>query len=151
MDPEKTYLELFDLKTRQMSQLPGSQRIFAPRWSPDGRFIVALSADNNRLMLYDVKTEKWQRLDTDLRFGYLAWSRDSAYVYFDTFLSKDSGYFRLRISDSKVDKIIDFRNARLFRGQFGPGSWTGLGPGDVPLFPRDISTQEIYAFDLQLP
>ena len=33
----------------------------------------------------------------------------------------------------------------------GPGSWTGLGPGDVPLLPRDISTQEIYAFDLQFP
>jgi len=26
-----------------------------------------------------------------------------------------------------------------------------LGPGEVPLFPRDISAQEIYAFDLQLP
>jgi hypothetical protein len=102
-------------------------------------------------MLYDVKTEKWRQLDTNPPFGYLAWSRDSAYVYFDTFLSKDSGYFRLRISDSKVDKIIGLKNARLFRSQFGPGSWTGLGPGDVPLFPRDISTQEIYAFDLQLP
>ena len=52
---------------------------------------------------------------------------------------------------SLVEKIADLKNARLFRGQFGPGSWTGLGPGDVPLFPRDISTQEIYAFDLQLP
>jgi hypothetical protein len=102
-------------------------------------------------MLYEVNTEKWRQLDIDLRFGYLAWSRDSAYVYFDTFLSKDSGYFRLRIRDSKVEKIADLKNARLFRGQFGPGSWTGLGPGDVPLFPRDISTQEIYAFDLQLP
>src|SRR6202049_3639831 len=151
MDPEKTYLELFDLKTRQMSKLPSSQRIFAPRWSPDGRFIVAISADNQKLMLYDVKTEKWRQLDTDLRFGYLAWSRDSAYVYFDTFLSKDSGYFRVRIRDLKVERIADLKNARLFRGQFGPGSWTGLGPGDVPLFPRDISTQEIYAFDLQLP
>jgi eukaryotic-like serine/threonine-protein kinase len=151
MDPERTYLELFDLKIRQMSQLPGSQRIFAPRWSPDGRFIVAISADNQKLMLYDVRAEKWRQLDTDLRFGYLAWSRDSSYVYFDTFLSKDSGYFRLRIRDLKVEKIADLKNARLFRGQFGPGSWTGLGPGDVPLFPRDISTQEIYAFDLQLP
>jgi serine/threonine protein kinase/Tol biopolymer transport system component len=150
-DPEKSYLELFDLKSRQRSKLPGSQRIFAPRWSPDGRYIVAISTDNQKLMLYEVNTEKWRQLDTDLRFGYLAWSRDSAYVYFDTFLSKDSGYFRLRIRDSKVEKIADLKNARLFRGQFGPGSWTGLGPGDVPLFPRDISTQEIYAFDLQLP
>ena len=26
-----------------------------------------------------------------------------------------------------------------------------LGLGDVPLFPRDLSTQEIYAFDLHPP
>jgi len=84
-------------------------------------------------------------------FGYLAWSHDSEYVYFDTFLSKDSGYFRVRISDSKLEKLIDLQKLRQFPEQFGPGSWTGLGPGDVPLIPRDISTQEIYAFDLQLP
>lgn len=40
---------------------------------------------------------------------------------------------------------------RFFPGQFGGAPWTGLGPGDMPLFPRDISTQEIYAFDLHLP
>ena len=35
--------------------------------------------------------------------------------------------------------------------QFGPRSSSGLGPGDVPVFPRDVSAQQIYAFDLQLP
>lgn len=69
---------------------------------------------------------------------------------FDTVVSKDSGYFRLRISDFKVEKIANLKNARLFASQFGPGSWSGLAPADVRLFPRDIRTQEIYAFDLQL-
>jgi hypothetical protein len=102
-------------------------------------------------MLYDVKTQQWRTFSPDMSFGYLSWSRDSAYVYFDTFFSKETGYFRIRISDSKVEKIADLKNSRLFHGQFGPGSWSGLGPGEVPLFPRDISAQEIYAFDLQLP
>jgi hypothetical protein len=66
-------------------------------------------------------------------------------------LNKESGYYRIRISDGQVEKIADLKRARLFRGQFGPGSWSGLGPGEVPLLPRDISAQEIYAFDLQLP
>jgi len=47
--------------------------------------------------------------------------------------------------------LADLKKMRLFASQFGGGSWTGLGPGEVPLLPRDISTQEIYAFDLQLP
>ena len=151
VDSDKTHIEMFDLKTRQVSQLAGSERIFAPRWSPDGRYIVAIATGNSKLVLYDLKNKTWRPLEPDLRFGYLAWSHDSAYVYFDTFLNKDSGYFRLRISDSKIEKVADLNNARLYRSQFGLGSWTGLGPGDVPLFPRDISTQEIYALDLQLP
>jgi len=40
---EKTFIELYDLKTRKISELPGSQQIFGPRWSPDGRHIVALA------------------------------------------------------------------------------------------------------------
>jgi serine/threonine protein kinase/Tol biopolymer transport system component len=149
--PENTCIGTFDLNTRQVSKLPGSDRIFAPRWSPDGNYIIAISQGNNQLNLYHVTSQTWQTVGTDLFFGYLAWSHDSAYIYFDTVLSKQSGYYRLRISDSKVEKIADLKKALLYRGQFGPGSWTGLGPGDVPLFPRDISTQEIYAFDLQLP
>jgi hypothetical protein len=55
------------------------------------------------------------------------------------------------VKDLKLEKLIDLKKTKLFLGQFGPTPWTGIGPGDVPLFPRDISTQEIYAFDLHLP
>ncbi|MFY9911897.1 MAG: protein kinase [Candidatus Sulfotelmatobacter sp.] len=146
-------IELFNLKTHEISQLPGSQGFFGPRWSPDGRYIVALSQDGNKLMLCDVKGHQWRQLDMKLNsFGYLAWSHDSAYVYFDTILRSDSGYYRVRISDAKLEKLADLSKIKGFPIQFGGnGTWTGLGPGDVPLLSRDTSTQEIYAFDLQLP
>ena len=57
----------------------------------------------------------------------------------------------LRISDAKLEKLADLSKIKGFPIQFGPGTWTGLGPGDGVLLSRDISTQEIYAFDLQLP
>ena len=150
---ERTCIRTLDVKSRQIAQLPGSQGIFGPRWSPDGRYIAAVTTASDKLMLYDVKDRKWRQLDSSgaNSFGYLAWSGDSTHIYFDTILSADTGYFSLRIKDSKLEKVIDLKKVRQFRGQFGPGSWTGLGPGDVPLLPRDISTQEIYAFDLQLP
>ncbi len=146
-------IELFDVQTHQISQLPGSDGFFGPRWSPDGRYIVALSQDGNKLMLCNVKDHQWRQLDMKLNsFGYLAWSHDSAYVYFDTILKSDSGYYRVRISDARLEKLADLSKIKGFPIQFGAnGTWTGLGPGDVPLLARDISTQEIYAFDLQLP
>jgi hypothetical protein len=84
-------------------------------------------------------------------FGYLTWSRDSDYVYFDTILQHDAGFFRMRTSDGKIEKLADLTKIRSYRDQFGPGSWTGLAPGGIPILPRDISTHEIYAFDLQFP
>ena len=146
-------IELFDVKTHEISKLTGSDGFFGPRWSPDGRYIVALSHDGNKLVLCNIKDHQWRQLDIPVNsFGYLAWSHDSAYVYFDTILRSDSGYYRVRISDTKLEKLADLSKIKGFPIQFGAnGTWTGLGPGDVPLLSRDISTQEIYAFDLQLP
>ena len=149
---DTSMIKMLELGSHGISQLAGSDKIFAPRWSPDGRFIAAITLGNGKLMLYDTKNEKWTPVNRDLgSIGYLTWSHDSTSVNFDTSLNKEPGYYRLRVGDMKLEKLVDFKNMRFFPGQFGSAPWTGLGPGDVPLFPRDISRQEIYAFDLHLP
>ena len=149
---DTSMIKIYEPETHKLSQLAGSDKIFAPRWSPDGRHIAAIALGGSKLILYDVKSQQWMPVNQDLGLvGYLAWSHDSTSVNFDTSLNKEPGYYRLRVSDMKLEKLFDFRKTRLFAGQFGNAPWTGLGPGDVPLFPRDISTQEIYAFDLHLP
>jgi len=149
---DETFIELFNLETRQISELPGSRGIFAPRWSPEGQYVIAASHRSDKLMLYDVKNHKWRQLGDSREpggYGFIAWSRDGAYVYFDGTVGGNSGYFRVRITDSKLERLFDLRGLRPFP-TFG-GSWSSLGPDDTPLFVRDISTQEIYALDLQLP
>jgi len=150
---DQIFVELLDLKTRQVSHVLGSQGIFGPRWSPDGHYIVAESSDSTKWMLFDVQAQQWRQLLTGLsQLGYIAWSPDSAYVYFDNLVAtKEPGFFRLRIKDAKLERIADLKDFRAFPSQWGAGSWTGLGPGETPLLVRDISTQEIYALDLQLP
>jgi hypothetical protein len=74
--------------------------------------------------LYDVKSQQWMPVNQDLRaVGYVAWSHDSTSVNFDTTLNKEPGYYRLRVSDMKLEKLVDFRKIRLFPGPFGV--WTG--------------------------
>jgi len=146
-------VKLIDLKTRQLSTIEGSKGLFGPRWSPDGKYIAAISADNSKLELFDTVTRQWKEIGPvpGGQVGYLDWSGDSAYVYTDTMLAKDPGYLRIRIRDGKIERLMDFKNIRTYPGEFGPPSWTGLGPGGMPLVVRDISSQEIYALDLELP
>ena len=148
---EHTFIEVFDVQSRNISRLPGSQAMFAPRWSPDGHYIAGLSADGSKLLLLDLRTNQWVPLTHSNFLGYLAWSADSHYLYFDTALEPNPAYRRLHVPDRKLETVVDLKRIRMFPSQFGPGSWTGLGPGDTPIFVRDTSAQEIYALDLQLP
>jgi serine/threonine protein kinase/Tol biopolymer transport system component len=149
---EPNYIATFDLKSKQITRVPGSDGLFAPRWSPDGKYIVALSGDNNSLMLYDTRAKTWKKLmQLKEHFGYLTWSRDSTSLFYDTNNTNQPGFYKMRMGDGKVERVVDLKPYRLYPGPFGGAAWTGLGTGDAPLFMRDISTSEIYAFEVDFP
>jgi eukaryotic-like serine/threonine-protein kinase len=149
-DPQPAKIMLLDLKTRALTQVAGSEGICCPRWSPDGRWVIALSVDNQKLLLLDLSTQKWRQLvDKMGTIGYMTWSRDSKYVGFDTSFTTDPAFFRVGVADGQVARVVSLNNIRRFFPQWG--EWSGLTPDGSPLLVRDISTQEIYALDWKLP
>jgi Tol biopolymer transport system component len=140
---------ILDLKTNQLSKVVGSERMFAPRWSPDGRYINAQTCDFLHLTLFDFRTQKWQELTGGLIIGYPNWSRDGKYLYYDAGTGDQVGFYRLRVSDHKLERIVSLKDIVRREGTFG--RWAGLAPDDSPLLLRDTSTQEIYALDVDLP
>jgi len=117
-----------DLESGKISSLPYAEQLFSPRWSPDGRYIAALTDDSLKLMLFDVAARRWQEL-ASMAIGYPSWSHDGQYIYFDTTLSEDAAFFRVRISDHKLERLFSLKALRRYWGPFGP--WTGLGPDDL--------------------
>jgi serine/threonine protein kinase/Tol biopolymer transport system component len=145
-EPSAVYA--LDLNTRKTRKLPGSDGLFSPRWSPDGRYLVAMPLDSLKLMLFDFNTQKWTDL-IQMAAAYPTWSRDGKYVCFHGTIQGDSGYFRVRISDHKLERILSLKGFQSAGGTFG--SWAGLAPDGSPLFVRDASIQEIYALDWEAP
>jgi Tol biopolymer transport system component len=139
---------ILDLKTNRLSKVVGSERMFAPHWSPDGRYIAALATDGLKLTLFDFKTQRWQELTAGGPIGYPNWSRDGKYVYYDAGTGDQAGFYRVRVSDHKVERVAEFKAVRR-AGSLG--AWGGLAPDDSPLLLRDTGTQEIYALDVDLP
>jgi serine/threonine protein kinase/WD40 repeat protein len=144
---------LLDLKAKQVSVVAGSEGLFSPRWSPDGRYIAAMPAEGqDRLMLFDYSGKKWVELFKGPAIGYPSWSHEGKYIYFEINFdagSIESGIYRVGISDHKMERVASLKGLRRASGPFGP--WTGLTPDDSPLVLRDASIQEIYALDVQLP
>jgi serine/threonine protein kinase len=139
---------ILDVKTRQASKLPGSDGLYSPRWSPDGRYLAAIPLDSLKLMLFDFTTQKWTAL-ADLFVAYPTWSRDGRYLYFDGILDNQESYFRAQISSGKLERIFSLKGFQAAGGAFG--NWSGLAPDDSPLVVRDASIQEIYALDWDRP
>jgi Tol biopolymer transport system component len=148
--PESAVIKLLDLKTRRLTDLPGSKGLCCPRWSPDGRYIVALPDDGQTLLVFDVSTQKWRRVADKLgTIGFITWSPDSRYIGFDTTLTEASGFYRMRVADGQIERLISLKDIQRFFDIFGP--WSGMAPDGSPLLVRDISTQEIYALDVDFP
>jgi WD40 repeat protein len=141
-------IRILDLQTNQISKMPDSDGLFAPRWSFNGRYLAALSADGSKLMLYSFVTRKWEEL-AKINANYFSWSSDSRYLYFTT-LGSDLGFMRVNVpGEYRVEKLASLKDVRLFMGNFG--WWTGLTLDNSLLILRDTTPDEIYALDMQLP
>lgn len=139
-------IHILDLASHQVSSLPGSQGLYSPRWSPDGRYISAFSADSKTLLLYDFQTQKWAELAAG-SLSWLNWSHDGQYVYVLDTRGKNA-VVRIRISDHKVEQVADLKKFSA-TGRYGVS--LSLAPDDSPLLLRDMGSQDVYAVDWQAP
>jgi serine/threonine protein kinase/Tol biopolymer transport system component len=139
---------ILDLKTRKATKVPGSDGLYSPRWSPDGRYIAAIPLDSLKMMLFDFSAQKWMDI-ADIFVAYPLWSRDTRYLYFNGILNNQEGYYRLQVSDHKLERLFSMKGFQAAGGAFG--NWSGLAPDESPLLVRDASIQEIYALDWDAP
>lgn len=146
--PETAVIRVVDLKTTNVETLPGSEQLLSPVRSPDGRFVVANTVDRQKLMLFDFTTRKWSEL-VSMSIGYTQWSGDSKFVYFDTGSSAGLAFYRVRLTDQKLERVASFKDIRRVFTAFV--AWSGLTPDGSPLLMRDTGTQEVYALDFDVP
>jgi Tol biopolymer transport system component len=137
-----------DINTSKVSDVSGSENLFSPRCSQDGRYLAALSADSSKLMLYDVGKNNWTQLAAS-RFAFENWSHDGKFVYAEDYSDNTDDMIRVSVPEGKVERLLNLKEVP--RG-FDPWEfWVGLAPDDSPLLMRDRSTQEIYSLDVRFP
>jgi Tol biopolymer transport system component len=141
-------IKLLDLKTSQVSTLPDSTDMIFPVCSPDGRYIAATTVDGQKLMLFDLTSQKWSEF-LKMGVGFTEWSKDGKYIYFDTGLREGAAVYRVRVADRKLERVADLKGLR--RVVFAWTPWSGVTPDGSPLLLRDISSQEVYALDFEAP
>jgi serine/threonine protein kinase/Tol biopolymer transport system component len=139
-----------DVNTHQVSTVPNSVGMFAPRRSPDGHILAGLTADQHKLMLFQPSSGQWSELASGRVLDYPCWSRDGKYIYYEDQTEDGQKIFRVRVADRKTEFVVSLKDIPRAAGYFGY-IWFGLGPDDSPLIMRDVGNREIYSLELQLP
>ena len=149
--PQDFSVAQYDLQTRKLTTLPGSESMLGPRWSPDGRYISLFSADTKREFLLEVGTGKESELATGNVLAYPNWSPDGKYAYFEDMGSDGPEIDRVSIATRKKERVVVLKNVLRVNMPDSGAPWNGVAPDGSPLIMRDVGSRELYSLELQLP
>jgi Tol biopolymer transport system component len=138
-------IHVFDSKERRLSVVPGSEGLWTARWSPDGRYIAALTEDARSLMLFDFRTGKWTKVLALGQIMDLRWSGQGKSIYLNAESPEgEPALYRVEVPGHQAERLISLKGTQSSR-------WLGLAPDDSPLVVRPLSSAEIYALECQFP
>ena len=150
----KDSLRILDLDSGKVSQVSGSNGLFSPRWSPDGRYFAAMSRSvtdagfNNvtdAIRIFDLQSQQWSTLvEHRGNWDSPTWSHDSKFLYALNDAVPPSVY-RIAVPGGTPQRVVDLKDFR-FTGAIG--GWISLDPDDTPILLRDNGSNDIYALTL---
>ncbi len=138
-------LEILDLKTGTVTAVPGSEGLFSPRWSPNGRYIAALSLDQRRLMLFDRETKVWKAI-AETSVADPVWSGDSRAIFFHASMAEMQPIYRVSIPEGRLEQIANLAN--FAAGDTADYFFCGITPDNVPIVRSRTATGNLYSVDL---
>ena len=143
---DSSEVRIFNLQTRESTKVPASEGLWSPRWSPDGRYLVAFVGDGEKMALVTLATNTWQIIASGTGFGWESWSHDSKFVY----AQEGDSLVRIEIASHQRQQIAPLHGLKSVAYGFDKwsGGWFGLSPDDKPITTRDTGIEGIYALDL---
>jgi Tol biopolymer transport system component len=138
-------IQILDLRTHALTVLPNSEGLFSPRWSPDGRYIAAITLDERKLMLYDVAKRSWSLL-ADTSVVDPVWTPDSKAIYIHAYMAPSQPIYRVAVPSGQREQVADLES--LLSVNIADYFFSGITPDEVPLVRARTSTGNLYSLDL---
>jgi Tol biopolymer transport system component/DNA-binding winged helix-turn-helix (wHTH) protein len=138
-------LQMLDLHTGKATTVPQSGGLFSPRWSPDGRYLAAITLDQRRLMLLDLATMQWKTV-SETTVADPVWSADSRFIYYHAAQAERQPIYRVAIPSGALEQIADLSS--FVNGEIADYFFCGLTADGRPIVRSRSGTGDVYTIDL---
>jgi Tol biopolymer transport system component len=146
--PAEPSIYFFDLAQGRSTMVPGSAGLISPRWSPDARFMAAVSEDGSAMKLLDRKTHRWTEIAHGTLISFPVWSPDSV-LFFQDILAPGEPVYRFQPGGSAPRRAYSFEDI-LQSGAQRCAFW-GFAPDGSLLVEVNRGGGDLYALTLSLP
>jgi len=146
---------LLDLRTSLITKVPGSEGLVHPRFSPDHRFLAAVTNfDQNpsqptRVLLFDTRTRSWKEIAHGGLVNPVDWSKDSRDFYYQDILADAQPAFRYSIVANKSDLFVEFGD--LLHAGYARCLFLSFAPDGSLAVSLRRNQVNVYRLDLDLP
>jgi Tol biopolymer transport system component/DNA-binding winged helix-turn-helix (wHTH) protein len=126
---EHATIHSLGLQTRALSPVASPVGMWSPRMSPDGKYLAAISYDNQGLYIRDNSNDTWRKCAAMHFMEEPTWPPDSSWIQF---IARQQGFDRVlfRVSPScEQPRYV----ADLSSFEFIGDSWVGIAPDRSPM------------------
>jgi len=138
-------LEILNLRDSSVTEVPASTGLFSPRWSPDGRYIAALTLDQRRVQLLVLATRAWTTLPVASGADPV-WTADSRSLVVHASMDARQPIVRINIPDMRMEHIAQL--ATTDGADPVDFVFVGLAADGAPLVRLRTYTGNIYSMEL---
>ena len=103
-------LYFYDFGSNQSIRIPDSEGLAEVRWSPDGRFLAAITEGSSMLKLYDLKKKRWTEIARGKLIMMPVWAVDSRHVYSQDILEPGEPVYRFLAEHPAKERFYSFED-----------------------------------------
>ena len=138
-------VKVLDLASRKVSIMPGSEGLYIPSWSPNGKYMVAVGQNPSRMMLFSAESGSWRELmKFHSQWGYWVWSSDSKSLYVGM-TEAEPGIYRLAVTDGKWERVATMDGLNVSPDELE--GFLSLTADGQPAMMSDTSVVQIYSLE----
>ena len=129
--------------------IPGSENLIFPRWSPGGRLLAATAMNRREIRLYDFVWRNWRVAVKGKGLGQSVWSTDGARLFYQDDRAEGVPVLAFDVRSAATKTVARFD--RVLSGGNMACYLAGLARGDILVMDVVHSGSDLYGAEIELP